>query len=370
MDQKFMQRAIELARKGIGHTSPNPTVGAVIVKDGKIIGEGWHRRSGADHAEVVACKSVQRKEEIQGATFYTTLEPCSHFGKTPPCVDIIQKYKIKRVVAGMKDPFRRVNGKGISQLRKQGITVELVSKKHPISKSIYALNQGYMKWVQTGLPYVTLKAGQSLDGRICSRTGKSQWITSTQARRDARLERSLADAALVGAGTVIADNPSLAPYGRWSKKKLHRIIIDGKLRCNPESKVFRDNNVIVVCTTDCSESRRRSFEKKGIRVEAMGRKRVSIKKLIQFLGKEYFHHIFVEGGADVHGSFYDEAIIDPLIVDQILFYIAPKIIGGTDSLGVVGGVGVGDLEESMSFKDMKVSMIKDNIKVRGIINTY
>ena len=370
MEIKHFERAIELAHNGVGMVHPNPAVGAVIVKDGEVIGEGWHRRAGTDHAEVAACKSVQKKEDIQGADMYVTLEPCSHFGKTPPCVDTIKAYGIKRVFIGMRDPFPRVNGKGISTLKDAGISIHVLPSDNPMAIRIRRLNQAYLKWVGTGLPFVTLKAGVSLDGRIATYTGQSHWITDEQARTDARLERSICDAVLIGAGTVMADHPTLAAHGRWSQKKLKRIILDGELRCDPNEKVFRDSNAIVCTTGRAPKERQELFASKGIRVEVLDHETISIKKLLQFLGKEYIVHVYVEGGSNVHGSFHDELTSDPLSVDEILFYIAPKLVGGRESLSVIGGKGVDDLATATAFKDYRVRMLGDTIKVRGTINLY
>ena len=365
-----MQRAIEIAENGIGTTSPNPIVGAVLVKDGQVIGEGFTRPVGGKHAEVVAIQSAQKKHAVQGSTLYTTLEPCSHYGRTPPCTDLISSVGIKRVVFGMTDPDKRVNGKGLLALSNTGVHVHTVSVVHPMYKRIRSLNQSYIKWMQTSLPYVCLKVGMSLDGKIATKQGHSKWITNELARTDARLERSIADAVLVGSGTVLADDPELAAHGSFSKKNLTRVIIDSDLRLDLKKKVFRDKHVILICTEEASASRRRMIERQGFRVEVLGNRRVSIKKLLQFLGKEYIQHLYVEGGAGVHGSFYDETIADPLVVDEFLFYISPKIIGGTNSIGAIAGQGIEHLDQSLKTKQMKVEMIGNNIKVRGIINEY
>lgn len=369
-DFSFMERAFELAKNGLGNTSPNPTVGAVLVNDGKIIGEGWHKKAGTDHAEVVALKSVVEKNKIHGSTMYVTLEPCDHYGRTPPCTNIIVKAGISRVIIGMKDPHTKVNGMGITKLKDSGILVDILPSDNLLHKKIRLLNQAYLKWVQTSLPYVTLKAAVTLDGKIATKTGDSKWITNTLAREDARLERSMADAVLVGSGTVVQDNPELAPHGRWQNKNLLRIILDRNLCSDIHSKVFRDKNVLVICSEETPVGRVSLFKKAGIQIKMFGKTSISIKKLLQFLGKEYIQNIYVEGGSSIHGSFYDDSLIDPLVVDQMLFYIAPKVFGGKSSVSAIGGNGVEFVTDSIQFIETKMTKIGKNIKVRGIINSY
>ncbi len=364
----FMQRAIELAKKGIGHVSPNPAVGAVLVKKGKIIGEGWHRKYGGPHAEVEAVKNA--RENVKGATLYVTLEPCCHFGKTPPCTDLVVSSGIKKVVIGMKDPFPKVHGKGFGILKKNKIEVEYLSKSSPDYKAIRTMMQSYIKWMTTGLPYITLKAGISLDGKVATRTGQSQWITSDRARKDARMERSLCDAVLVGSGTVLADDPELAPHGRFRNKNLLRVIIDPALELKTSLDVFRDENVFVACSNLASEKNREKFKKANIDFKSFGVKKVSLKKLLQHLGKKYVQHLYVEGGSGTHGYFVDDAYYDPLLVDRVLFYIAPKIIGGVDSLPAVGGRGFATLEKSLKLDNVETSMVGDDLKYMGVVNFY
>lgn len=364
-DEVFLERALELAKRGIGFTSPNPAVGAVIVKNEKIIGEGWHKRAGGEHAERGAIQDIRDIKDIKGATMYVTLEPCCHWGKTPPCVDSIVAAGIKKVVVGMKDPFEKVNGKGIAFLKKHGIQVELLNTKSIQYKEIRELNQPFIKWAKTGLPYVVLKAAISLDGKIATRTGESKWITSPKARDDARLERSLCDAVIVGAGTVAADDPELAAHGKYKNKKLLRVIIDPELGLSMNKRVFRDENVFVACTDQATSKNRRRFEKAGIEYKSFGKNKISIKKLLEYLAKRNIQKLFVEGGAGVHGTFHDQRMID-----EIIFYIAPKIIGGVDALSAVGGEGIKKLSEAVELTEVKIEQIADDIKIRGILERY
>ncbi|OGH69694.1 MAG: riboflavin biosynthesis protein RibD [Candidatus Magasanikbacteria bacterium RIFCSPHIGHO2_02_FULL_51_14] len=368
-----MHRAYELARKGIGFTSPNPAVGAVIVKNGKIIGEGWHKKAGGKHAEVIALRQAQGKlkkskgKGVKGSTLYVTLEPCCHFGQTPPCVDAIISSGIKKVVVGMKDPHKKVDGGGIRALRKAGIVVELLNTKSVLAKEIRMLNQPFIKWAMTGFPYVVLKAAVSLDGKIATRTGESKWITGLEAREDARLERSLCDAVFVGAGTVHADNPELAAHGKFRQKKLLRVIIDGNLSTSRDfrKKVFRDEHVFVACADMATKKNQEKFRRAGIPFQSFGRDSVSVKKLLHYLGRHNIQSVFVEGGAGIHGAFHDSRMID-----KVIFYIAPKIIGGIDSLSAVGGEGVKKMSEAAELKEVQVDRVGSDVKIVGQINVY
>ncbi|MFA4830741.1 MAG: bifunctional diaminohydroxyphosphoribosylaminopyrimidine deaminase/5-amino-6-(5-phosphoribosylamino)uracil reductase RibD [Patescibacteria group bacterium] len=371
--KKFMGRAMELARKGIGFTSPNPAVGAALVNKGKIIGEGWHRRAGAEHAEVIALEEARRAgKKMSGATLYVTLEPCCHFGKTPPCVNKIIASGVRKVVIGMKDPHSKVNGGGARALRKAGIKVELLDKKNIFYKKIKMMNQPFIKWATIGLPYVILKAAVSMDGKIAARIGESKWITGVEARKDSRLERSRCDAVLVGAGTVLADNSELAPYGKYCREPLLRVIIDVDLSSasNLKRKIFRDKNVFIACTDKAPVRLRRKLKKAMIEFASFGKNRVSIRKLLEYLAKQKITSVFVEGGAGVNGAFYDAALKDPKIIDKVIFYIAPKIIGGVDSLSVVGGKGVEKLGEVLKLGDIVVESIFTDVKTTAIANYY
>ena len=367
-----MHRAIELAKTGVGFASPNPAVGAVLVnKKGQVIGEGAHVRAGDLHAEAMAIKiAKENNHEVEGATIYMTLEPCCHQGKTPPCTDLIISEGIKEVHVGMGDEFEKVRGNGVRTLLKNGVSVVLLGEEDDLFGRVRDLNQPFIKWATTGLPYVTLKAGVTLDGKIATRTGESKWITSEAAREDARIERSSSDAVLVGAGTVQVDNPELASIGRFASKKLLRIIVDPTLSLDVSNKVFRDESVFVVCTDRASEEDKKRFYLAGIEFKSFGKEKIYIKKLLQFFGKRYIQHIFVEGGSAVHGSFHDEAIFDPLVVDRVVWYIAPKIFGGERGLSSIGGEGIGDLTSCIKLMDVRHSTIGDNIKVTGLVNKY
>ncbi len=380
MNKKIMQRAIELARKGRGKTRPNPCVGAVIVKDDQIVAEGWHKKAGEDHAEIIAIDKVMDNSGIltmdldpnlfQNAELYVTLEPCSHEGKTGPCVEKIVEAGFKRVYVGMKDPFEKVNGKGIKYLKSNGIAVEVVKYDSDIGHEVRKLNQPFIKWAHTGLPYVTMKAGVTLDGKVATASGDSKWITSEMARKDGRLERSYCDAVLVGSGTVMADDPELAAHGKLHYKSLLRIVLDSKLTTDPRARVYRDEEVLVACSDAASAKNRKAFEKAGVKFQSFGENEVDLKKLLKFLGECEIQSLFVEGGSQVHGAFFDAYLKDAKMLDQVLFYMAPKIMGASDGLSVVGGAGIEKIAKMPEFAEFEVEVLEKDLKMRGLYNLY
>lgn len=365
----FWELAFTEAEKALGFVSPNPAVGAVLVKGGKVVSVGHTQKPGKNHAEVEAIKKAGSR--AHGATLYVTLEPCCHVRKlTGPCTEIIIKAGIKKVVVAIKDPNPEVSGKGIAVLKKAGIVVELISIKSEIARRAREINQSFFKAMQTGLPYVILKAGITLDGKIATKTGESQWITGVEARVDARLERSLCDAVLVGVGTVKADNPELAPHGKFKNKKLLRIIIDPELSLDKKYKVFRDENVLVVCTAKAPEARKKYFTKNNINVVDCGEEKISWRSLLEYLGEQKIRSIYVEGGAGVHGSLVDAARQDFLLLDRVLFYIAPAIMGGAQSKTAIAGNGPEKLTELLHCSETQAKKIGQDFKITGYLNHY
>lgn len=375
-----MRRAIELARKGEGFTSPNPCVGAVIVKGGRIISEGYHERVGADHAEIVAIKQMMQKSGIvtvdieptlfHNATLYVTLEPCSHTGRTPPCVKAVAAAGFSKVVIGMRDPFKKVNGRGISYLKKHGIKVSVLNPVSKLAEEVRVINQPFIKSMTEGLPYLTLKAGLSLDGKIASETKDSKWITNEKSRLDAKLERSKCDAVIIGAGTVINDNPELAAIGQYKSKNLLRVIVGDKMLFDQDLKVFRDKNVLIACSDSVSAKLKKSFIDASISIKSFGKKRVSFKKLLKYLVSKNIQSVFVEGGSSMNGSLFDENLVDMKLIDRVLFYYAPKLIGGAKSISVVGGNGVEKISQSIEISRSKVDFIDGDLKYTGLINFF
>jgi len=375
-----MKRALELAKKGLGFTSPNPTVGAVIVKGGEIVAEGYHKKAGEEHAEIKAMRELMKKTGLvtidfdpslfENATLYVTLEPCSHNGKTAPCSRAIVAAGFKKVYIGMKDPFSKVNGRGISFLKKNGIDVKVLKAGTELANEVRELNQPFIKWVTTGLPYLIMKAGVSLDGKIATVAGESKWITGEAARKDARRERSLCDAVLVGAGTVVADDPELAAGGIFRKKDLMRVVIDPKLKLLLDKQVFRDDNVVVLCSKLASKANLERFKKAGIEVKRFGAEIVPIKSALKYLGGSGVQSIFVEGGSGVHGHIYDAFLKSSELIDKVIFYQAPKIIGGKESPSVVGGVGLSKLSSVRTLNHTQYEVLGDDLKISGVFNNY
>ena len=375
-----MQKALKLAKKGLGLTSPNPCVGASIVKGGHIVAEGWHKKAGAEHAEIVAINSLMKKSGLittdldsslfHNATLYVTLEPCCHSGKTGPCVEAIVRAGFRKVCVGMKDPSKKVNGKGIKFLRKNGIAVELLKAGTNLAMEIRDLNKPFIKMETVGLPYLVMKAGISLDGKIATACGDSQWITGEKARKDAYIERSKCDAVLVGTNTVKADDPELAAHGKYKKKNILRVVVDRKLRLSLGSKIFRDKNVFVACTDLASKKARDSFEKAGVEFKSFGEDEVSIKRLMRYLAKRGVQSVFVEGGGITHGSIFDASLKDKDLLDEVLFYVAPMVIGGANSLPVIGGEGACKLSKALKFQEMELDIVGDDLKAKGCLNLY
>ena len=352
-DVDYMRRALALAENGF--TSPNPMVGAVIVKDGRIVGEGFHRRAGMPHAEVEALKKAGKK--ARGATMYVTLEPCCHWGRTPPCTDTVISARISKVVAAMRDPNPVVAGKGFSALRKAGVKV----KVGVLSKEAEKLNEAYIKRMKTGKPFVILKAALSADGKIATKTGDSRWISSEESRRMVHILRSRVDAVVVGAGTVIADNPRLTSRIRGGRNPL-RVVVDDKLRSLLNARVFAGGKAIVATTSKANAIKRRALEKKGVRVLVLGKNEVDLRKLSRALGRLGATSILIEGGGTLNAS-----ALEQKIADKIMFFIAPKIIGGRDAKTPVEGAGVARVEKAMRIKDITTTRVGDDILIEGYL---
>jgi diaminohydroxyphosphoribosylaminopyrimidine deaminase/5-amino-6-(5-phosphoribosylamino)uracil reductase len=302
-DGRWMQRALELAERGRGWVEPNPLVGAVVIRDGRLVGEGWHRRFGEAHAEIEALTSAG--ESARGANMYVTLEPCCHHGKTPPCTEAIIQAGIQRVVASMTDPFPQVAGKGIERLRSAGVVVEVGS----CESNARRLNAPYLKLVRQGQPYVHAKWAMTLDGKIATRTGESQWISNEESRQRVHEMRGRMDAIVVGVNTAIADNPQLTARPPGPRTAI-RIVLDSQARLPPTSRLVetaRDITVLVAVAETAPAASVATLEQAGceaLRLPAEGN-RVPVKALLDELGRRRFTNILVEGGAEVLGSFLD-----------------------------------------------------------------
>jgi diaminohydroxyphosphoribosylaminopyrimidine deaminase/5-amino-6-(5-phosphoribosylamino)uracil reductase len=328
IDEKFMRQALRLARRGLGRTSPNPMVGSVIVKEGQIIGEGYHHYFGGKHAEVNALESLTA--DASGATIYITLEPCGHYGKTPPCVDVVIASRPARVVIGMLDPDSRVRGRGLEKLERAGIATTV----GVLEAECRAINEAYIKQRSTGVPFVTVKFAQTLDGRIATAAGASRWISSTESLRLAHRLRARHDAILVGVGTVLKDNPELTVRLVRGRNPL-RVVLDSTLRLPPDARVLQDRETArtLVATTPAADKQKLAdLLGMGIEVAMMPADAsglVDLPELLKMLGQRDVTSVLVEGGAAVLTSFLREGL-----ADRVIAIIAPKIMGrGTETVG-------------------------------------
>lgn len=362
VDRAMMERALALAARGRGRTSPNPMVGAVVVKDGAIVGEGYHARAGADHAEVVAL--VAAGAAAQGATLYVTLEPCCHHGRTPPCVEPIIAAGIARVVAAVQDPNPLVGGGGLARLRGAEIAVEVGL----LAAETARLNEAFFAYVTTGRPFVILKAAASLDGRIATRAGESRWITGEAARRRVHELRNEVGAVLVGIGTVLRDDPLLTTrLGILDQRDPVRIVVDSLARLPPQAKVINRSSAaptLAAVSAEAPRARIEALERLGVRVlEVEGSpKRVPLHRLMEALGKLEITSLMIEGGAEINASALRDGI-----VDKVLLFLAPILVGGRGAPGVVGGEDIGRLADAVRLRDVRVERVGEDILVEGYV---
>lgn len=353
-DEEFMKLALSLAEKG--RATPNPKVGAVIVKQNKVIGVGYHQRAGLPHAEIEAILNAKlrtgKQRPCENATLYVTLEPCVHKNKkTPPCVPIIRDVGITRVVCAMKDPNKFVNGRGITELKKAKIEVILGM----LTKAAEKLNERYVKYITTGLPFVTMKVAMSLDGKIATRTGDSKWISGEASRRLAREMRDNHDGVMVGIGTVIKDNPRLTCRFKSAHDPV-RIIIDSKLRIPLTANVLKKANgkVIIGCGKGFDRKKKKLLERVGVKIFPCPRKdgEVEVTKFMKLVADEGITSILLEGGSALDG-----AMVDAGLIDRFYFFIAPKIIGGKDAKPPIGGIGAENIKNAINLDSIKMEKI-------------
>jgi len=325
-DNRYMRLAIELAKRAEGMTSPNPIVGACIVKNGRIIGRSYHKKAGLPHAEVNALREAGQR--AKGATLYVTLEPCDHFGRTPPCTDAIIKSGIRKVVIAMTDPNPINNGRGIKKLKRHGIKVVSGVLRHEAE----SMNKPYIKFVTKSLPYITVKVAQSLDGKIATKTGDSRWISSKDSRRYVHELRGKVDAVMVGAGTVLRDDPLLLSVTSRGKQPV-RIVVAGRTKIPPNSRIFSatDKSPVLI-----------------------------VRSLEEALAQDGITNILVEGGGGLIAS-----LIKKDLVDRFLIFIAPKIIGGAFAKTAVEGDGVKKIKDALSFKITNIRKFKNDILVEA-----
>jgi diaminohydroxyphosphoribosylaminopyrimidine deaminase/5-amino-6-(5-phosphoribosylamino)uracil reductase len=361
----FMTLALRLAAKGRGKTSPNPMVGALVVKDGRIVGRGYHHGPGQPHAEILALN--QAGPHAKGATLYVTLEPCCHLLKrTPPCVPAVVQSGVRRVVVAMTDANPMVKGKGIAALRRAGIRVTTAIAQEEAAR----LNREYLHWVRTGRPYVILKAGMTLDGKVATAKGESRWITGPPARRDAHRLRSHVDAVVVGVGTVLKDNPSLT--ARLSDRPLKlalrqplRVVLDSNLRTPPTAKICAKQDrakTLIVTTGQASRSRRSLLELAGVEVVSFSRtdRRISLPTLMTMLGKRGITSVLIEGGSTVNA-----AALRARLVNHVVLYFAPILMGGQEAKAVIGGHSPKRLAQALTLRNVMVRRIGNDLVVEG-----
>ena len=361
IDEMYMERALALAARGRGTTTPNPMVGAVIVKDGRIIGEGYHIRAGEGHAEVNAFKNAA--EDVTGATMYVTLEPCSHYGKTPPCADKIVEKKIGRVVVGALDPNPLVAGRGIEKIRNAGIPVVT----GVLAEESIALNEVFMKYIVTKRPFVVLKAAMSLDGKIATADGESQWISCEASREEVHRLRHELTGIMAGIGTVLADDPMLNCRIPGGKQPV-RIIVDSHLSIPENSKLAgsaREFPLVVASVEKADASKKARLEVMGAKVIEIPANQdgpVDLNALMERLGEMKIDSILLEGGGRLA-----EGALKAGIVDKVQFYIAPVLIGGEGAKTPVEGRGIETLSQAWHISDWKAETIGDDLKIIGYI---
>ena len=358
LPHEYMRRAIELAKRG--NTAPNPMVGAVLVKADKTIAEGFHSYAGGPHAEVVALRKAGKK--AKGADLYVNLEPCCHQGRTPPCTDAIIKSGVSKVYIGMKDPNKLVNGKGIRRLQAAGIKVSVGLWKEDCEK----LNEGFVKVMKTGLPFVTMKTAISLDGKIATRTGNSQWISGTESRNFVHELRNQNSAILIGTNTILKDNPLLTcRLKKMGGRHPTRIILDRENKIPLKAKVFSNSKkqrVIYVAGSKISSQRKKTLVEKNIEIinGKTNKSGFDLKHLMKHLVKKDLTSVLIEGGGEINNS-----ALKAGIVDKIYIFISPILIGGKQAPGLIGGLGVSKIVKALSLKNMKVTEMGEDLMVEA-----
>ena len=360
-DEKYMRLAMQLAGNAIGRTSPNPLVGAVIVKDNRVVGCGWHRKAGTPHAEVHALN--QAGELAQGADVYVTLEPCAHYGKTPPCAKALVEAKVKNVYGGLLDVNPKVAGKGFKILEDAGIHVEYGFLQDELRKQ----NEVFFKWIEHKKPFVVLKAAMTLDGKIATATGQSKWITNETSRAYGYKLRDIYDGIMVGINTVIEDNPMLTARVDGGKNPI-RIVVDSSLKIDINANVVQDKSAkTIIATTDKADKDKilklQAQDVDVIVVDKDKNDKVDIEKLLDILGQQNICSILVEGGATLSGSF-----VARKLVDKVYFFIAPKIVGGKEAKTSVAGTGILNLQEALALKDIQIEKLEEDILIIGRVD--
>ena len=353
-DEFFIKLAIKLAEKGLSWTNPNPMVGAVIAKNDRVIGKGFHHKVGLAHAEVEALKAVT--EDPQGATMYVNLEPCVIFGRTPPCTDAIIKSGIKKIVCCSFDPNPKVHGKGIAKLQEAGIQTSV----GVLADEARLLNEAFFTFHEKKRPYVAIKFAASLDGKIATKTGDSKWITNEKARKYARALRGQYQAVLVGINTILADNPNLGTRIKGKKDPI-RIILDPQLKIPSNAEVLRNTKTIIATTTKASKSKKEQLQNQGFTLLTFNSERIGVPEFLSKLGEKEIISILVEGGGETLGSF-----VDSKIIDKVYAFHAPILIGGKKAIGI-GGNGARSIQQALQLKNISHKKFNDNFLTIGYV---
>ncbi len=356
----YMKKALSLAKKGKGKVEPNPMVGVVIVKNGKIIGEGWHQKYGFAHAEVNAINNAT--ESLGNSTMYVNLEPCSHFGKTPPCADLIIQKKIKRVVIGMVDPNEKVKGQGIAKLKKAGIEVVC----GVLEKEAQKLNEVFLKNINQKLPFITLKSAMSLDGKIACENGNSKWISNEKSRNYVHKLRRENDAIMVGINTVLKDNPQLTCRIKNGRNPI-RIVVDSLGKIPLESNIVqtaKEIKTILACSDKIEINKEEILNEKGLIILKTTSKngKVNLKNLLEKLYELGICSILVEGGATLNHSLLKEKLID-----KFLFFVCPLIIGGKNAPSPIAGASAKDIPQASKLEDISYKKFKEDLLITAYL---
>lgn len=352
-DYKFMSRALYLAKKGIYTTAPNPNVGCVLVKEGEIIGEGWHVKAGEAHAEIHALKQAGNKAE--GATAYVTLEPCCHHGKTPPCTEALIKAKVTRVVAAMIDPHSKVAGQGLKQLESAGIFVE----SGLLEEQAKDLNLGFIKRMQKRLPYVRCKLAMSLDGRTAMASGESKWITSAAAREDVQHLRARSGAILTGVGTVLADDPSMTVRLDGFDSQPLRVVVDTNLSMPADAKMLREQGKTVLMTCSADESITQVLTDAGADIHMMPycNTSVDLKSVLEQLSDMHINDVLLETGATLSG-----AMLQAGLIDEIIIYMAPVLMGN-NAKGLFALPGLDSMQDKIELDIIEQRLVGQDLRI-------
>lgn len=360
-DEKYMRLALKLAIKAKGRTSPNPLVGAVIIKDNRIIGQGFHKKVGKPHAEINALDISGRR--ARGATLYLNLEPCTHFGRTPPCTERIISSKIKKVVVAIIDPNPLNCSRGVKKLRKAGIEVKVGVLEEEAKK----INESYIQYITTKKPFVILKTAMSLDGKIATKTGDSKWITNKSSRKYVHQLRNEVDAILIGVETVLRDDPLLtvrsSEFG--VRNQPVRIVVDSRARIPMGARALNQEALTIVATTKFASKRKiKTLEKKGARILIIKDrdKKVNLKELLKRLGGLEITSLLVEGGGRINASFLENGL-----VNKVLFFIAPKIIGGAKATAPVEGEGIKRIKDAIKLKNISIKKFGEDVLIEGYV---